>query len=941
FGPFYRRTYSVAGDMVNLAARLAAHAGPGQLVTTPEVVARSRTRFDTTPLAPFQVKGKAQPVEAIVVGDLRRASEPVAVDRLPLIGRDAELATLLAAADQAAIGRGAVVDIVGPAGIGKSRLIEELTARVEARSMWADGDIYGRATPYQPMHRMLRATLGLPPDVEPSIVGASLRDLIAGTAPDLAPLLPLIGIAAGVDLPSTPEVDRLDPEVRRVRLEAVTSDLLGRLLRVPIVMVLNDVHFMDAATIGLARRIAADAPTRPWLIVMTRRPDADSVVEQGPNVTTLELAPLDAAASAELVAAATDAAPLPEHRVRRLAERAGGNPMFLTQLAAASSDVDLDALPDSVEGVVATQIDRLPARRRRWLRAASVLGMTIDPALLHGVLADSDLADETWTGLDEFITMTVDSRLQFTHHLVRLTAYEGLPYRRRVDLHARTARILESTLRSRADEQAALLSLHCLEGARYDAAWTYSRKAGDRARELYAPAEAAECYRRALAAAARLPALSATDISDVLEALAETCMDLGETEAVERALRQARLQAKSDPQRSARLHLATARHRQHVGRHSDALRWISRGRSLLAGDADPTSRRLLTMLAQRGASIRYDQGAYKAALVWARRAIDEARSAGDSVAEAHALALSSLLAAAAGMEVDEASMRHAIELYDRIDDYRGKARAANFFGVCAYFQGNWDAAVSYYAEAERASRHIGRDHDAAAAATNRAEVLVQQGRIDEAEPVVATAGRVLLGARATSFLGFATTVHARVALAHGDYPAAMDRLAEARSLCLEMGETDEALTIDALAAECLLRSGAPVDALSYAEVALAQVSEMGGEVTAEPALHRVLGEALLAGGWTGGEAALRESLACARRRGARNEIERSLDTLLRHGIATDEDEELSWRAESAELAVMLGIVANEATDRVLFQQTDVVRELGSRTTSDRDGAVSR
>jgi tetratricopeptide (TPR) repeat protein len=276
------------------------------------------------------------------------------------------------------------------------------------------------------------------------------------------------------------------------------------------------------------------------------------------------------------------------------------------------------------------------------------------------------------------------------------------------------------------------------------------------------------------------------------------------------------------------------------------------------------------------------------------------------------------------MPVDEARMRHVMQVYEQIDDYRGKVRAANLFGMSLYFAGNWDAAVRYYAESEQALRQAGRDHDAAAAAMNRAEVLVQQGRIDEAEPIVSAAVRVLVGAHATTYLGFATTIYGRVALAKGDYPVAMDRLAEARSLCLEMGETDEALTVDALVAECLLRAGSPVDAISYTETALAQVAELGGEVTAEPALHRVHGEALLAGGWAGGAESLRAALECARRRGAPNEVAQTLDALLRHRIGTDEDETRAWRAELAELAVTLGIVSY-GTDRVLFPHVESVR----------------
>ncbi len=909
YGPFYRKTYSIVGDAVNLAARLMTRAQPGQIIATAAVSRASRTPFTTTVLPPFTVKGKREPIEAVVVGDLLRTSAPAVADRLPLVGRGEELAILRAAADQAAAGRGAVVELIGAAGMGKSRLLEELTDHTDARVLWADGDVYGRATPYQPMQRMLRRTLGLPDDVEQATLAAALVDLVRGSAPDLARWLPLIGIVAGVDLPTTPEVDALDADVRRARLESVTSDLLGRLLTMPIVMIFNDVHFMDDATAGFALRLAADAPSRPWLLILTRRGVDEAEVAVGPHVHLVELTPLDGAAVGELLGLATDTNPLPAHRMRQLSERAGGNPLFLTRLVGAAAEAgDFDELPDSVEATIAAQIDRLPARRRRWLRAASVLGMSFEPAMLDAILAGTDLADESATGLEEFIAPSVDSQLRFVHHLVQLSAYEGLSYRRRRELHARAAMHLEAVGDRRREQHAALLSLHNLHGERYEAAWHYSKLAGDHARDQYAPSEAADCYRRAQAAAAHLPALSDDEVVDMFEALAAVSMDLGETDEAEHALRHARTRARSDPLRLARLHLETARHRQHVGRHADALRWISRGRSLLRCAQDGPSLRLRAQLAERSASVRYDQGAYRTGIGWARRAVDEARQAGDLETEARGLGLGAVLAAVGGGAAEDEMLRRSLELYEQIGDLRGKARAANVFGMCAYFAGQWDVAVGYYAQAEQASRQIGRDFDAAAAAANRAEILVQQGHIEAAGPVLAATVPVLRAARATSFLGFALTIAGRLDLARGAYGDASDRLGDARSLCAEMGEVDEILTIDALVADCHLRAGKFDEALAGATATTERM--VRDTASAAPLAHRVRGEALIGlGQFTDGAAELRTALVAARHRRADYEVVATLQALLRCRVATDENERRTWIDEAQELSASLGIVS--------------------------------
>lgn len=674
-------------------------------------------------------------------------------------------------------------------------------------------------------------------------------------------------------------------------------------------MVLNDVQFMDEATLGLVRRLATDVVRRPWLLILTRRPTTPSPVDAEPNVTTIDLQPLDESAAGELLGVATDATPLPGHRLRQLAERAGGNPLFLTQLVrAAAAGADLDQLPDSLEGMIAAQIDRLPSIRRRWLRAASVLGMTVDPTWLSAMLAGGDLEQEGWAGLEEFITMNLDSRLHFAHHLVRLTAYEGLPFRRRTELHARAAEILETALGQRADHYAALLSLHCLHGERYAAAWRYSRIAGDQARAQYALAEAAECYRRALSAATKVDVLGDAQVADVFEALAEVSMDLGEMAEAEQALKHARVRARSDPHRFARLHLKTARQRQHIGKHSDAVRWVSRGRSALAGHDDEAALRLRAELAERGALIRYDQGSYKTSMAWAARAVEEARTAHDEGLEARGLGVLVAVSALNGLPVDESRVKESLALYDNAGDLRGKARTSNALGVWAYFAGRWNTAIDYYAAAETASTQIGRDHDAAMAASNRAEVLVQQGRYDEATPLLTRAVRTFLAANATSFLAFAVTLRGRIALEHGNHAEAMDSFGEARRLCVEMGEIADAVSIETHSAECVLRAGQATEALALTTDLGERARRAGVLAAIAPHLHRVRGEALRAlGRIEESDAELREALAAAREHDTKYEIEAALRALLRF-TGTDA-ERAAWTAERDALAEGLGIVS--------------------------------
>jgi class 3 adenylate cyclase/tetratricopeptide (TPR) repeat protein len=914
FGPSYRRVYSVVGDSVNLAARLMGKAEPGQIIATPAVLERSRTVFGTTALAPFQVKGKTEPIAASVVGAIVRGRAQSAKVDMPLVGRDIELAILLEAAAKAACGEGRVVELVGPAGAGKSRLLEELVGRVDAAVLWADGDIYGTATPYQPLHRLLRQQLGVAEDAPVGEMRTLLHDLVAGIDLALLPWLPLIGIVAGVDVPMTPEVEAIDPDVRKLRLEQVTSDWLGRLLATPTIFIFNDVHFMDEASVDLFERLADDSADRPWLLIATRRPDSQPPVRADSEVAHIELEPLDAAAAAQFVALATADAPLPNHRMQALVDRASGNPLFLKELVSRASELgDDEALPDSIEGVVASRIDRLPREHRRLLRAASVLGMTVELELLDAVLNAADASAASvfvgWDDLSEFVVPTDEGHLRFAHHLIRETAYEGLPFRRRAVLHARAADIIEQRAGSRVGEHAELLSLHSFRGERYHAAWQYSRLAGDLARTRYANADAADCYRRAVESARQITSVADTDVAEVCEALSDVYVDLGEFESAERFLREARRRTGDDTTRCARLRLKTAAQRQLTGRYPDALRWLSRGRRVVEHRDDQESLELRAKLAELYAAIRHAQGRHREAITWARRSIAEARACGDRHTQAKAIEMQNVAAAVCGQAVDEASGREALELYTELGDLRGLARAHNTLGICAYFVGRWDDALAHYVASEEAYLKIGRRFDAAIAWANQAEILLEQRRYGEAEAVLGEAMREWRATKALGEIPFGNYLLGCISSRTGRFAEAMELFAGSRRDCLALGESHEVLMIDALTAECHLLAGEAERALALATETLAAISQIDGVDNAVPLLERVRGAALVALGQTElGFGSLRASLAAARQRDADHEVAATLGALLSAGAGESDREVAQWQRDRATIVAGLGIM---------------------------------
>ena len=509
-GPRYRRTYTVMGDVVNLAARLMAKASPGELYATPAVLERSSTRFETTALEPFTVKGKALPVEAVAVGRVvlsRGAAQGPLPMRFPLIGRERELERISRALDDAQRGRGRLIEIVSEPGMGRSRLMEEVRDRVEGvRVLHATCEPYTTSTPYATWRELLRQLLGVAWDDPDDVVLARLEATLERDDRSLLPWLPLLADAFDVEAPSSPEVDQLATEFRAARLHEVVLRFMRRQLPAWALIELADAHLMDTASAELLDALARELPLLPWLAVVSRRDRASGfTATPGEHVLHLELEPLGPDDSLALAEAATEAAPLPPHIVKLAAERSGGSPQFLRDLlrAAASGSSEL---PDSIESAALARLDRLPAPDRALIRRASVLGLSFHPRQLDDLLGDDVPAPgaDTWGRLDAYFKAESDGYMRFRREVVRDVAYAGLPFRVRRELHAAAAGRLERDLGADADDEAARLAVHFQLAGVHEKAWRYARLAGDRATERSAFADAAALYRRALDASRQL-----------------------------------------------------------------------------------------------------------------------------------------------------------------------------------------------------------------------------------------------------------------------------------------------------------------------------------------------------------------------------------------------------------------------------------------------------
>ncbi|MEX2274688.1 MAG: tetratricopeptide repeat protein [Actinomycetota bacterium] len=875
-GPAYRRTYTVMGDTVNLAARLMARAEPGQVLASPDVLEHSTTMFETDELEPFYVKGKAKPVRAFAVGEAAGTHLPVESMHTPFVGRRSELAVLRDSFACARARQGRMVEVIGEAGIGKSRLMDEIAAEAQDFiELTATCELYRRTTAYAPFRALLERLLGVSSNAEAGDSLTRLYQLVAANAPQLVAWIPLLAVPLDIEVPATPETAALDDRFRRDRLEAVMGELLDVLLPAPTLIVIEDAQWIDEASSDLLRSLGSSLEGRPWFVAVMRRPDGDgeaeSKEEQQQSLVRLHPTPLDLEDTIALLEAATEDDPLPAHEVRVLAERSGGNPMLARELlAAVRAAGSMEGLPTTVEALVNSRIDRLAPADRALLRRASVLGLSFSPGLLADLLDEDPLpsSDEDWRRLDEFLEVRSDGSLAFRRALVRDAAYEALPYRRRRELHARAGETIERTSPV-PEEQAELLSLHFFNARQFEAAWRYARIAGDRARGKSAPIQAAEFYGRALEAARGLPDVATDDLASVWSTLADAQDRAGLFAEAARSVKAALRLVRGDAVREGEYLLKQGWIAERAGRYPQAIRAVNQGiRTLESIDSQVAAKRRSQLLVCQGA-IRQDQGRYADAAAWCERAIDEAERSGDRDALAHALFILDWAYVELG-RLDEAHhSTRALEIYEDLGDVVGQAAVYNNLGAFAYWRGRWDDAVDLYERGRDARERIGDPVVAAFGTLNIGEIQSDQGRYEEATTAFRRALQVWRAADTPQGVAFATSFLGRLESRSGRYEEAMRLLREAARLFTDVGAAADALEVDALIAECLVFEGRSKEALELADTALLIDAQMGGQGRQAPLLHRVRGYATFqVGDFDNAREAFDESLRAARARGA-------------------------------------------------------------------------
>ena len=532
--------YRVVGEATELSARLSGQAQAG------EVVISESCRRLVGPFFESAEAGTLRRSDDVTTGTFRVLGETGARSRLEataeaeglttLAGRDLELNTLVAASRAAAAGQGRFVSIVGDAGAGKSRLLYEFARRIDpSRFDVIRGrcQSFGEDVPYLPFIDALKDRLDLS-DSEGHATPDLVAERVHQVSPDLDDFTPFyLQLLSIADLKEETEAVGLagqevwSGEQHRVGLvESLSSLFTLAASNRPTIALFEDWHWVDTASRQVLEQLLEMISAFPLLVVVTARPDFDLGWGNPADHTPIVLAPLSPEDSAVVIRSSLAADEVPNALVRLLHDRAGGNPFFLEELCRALAEegrlrvergrvsvsglLDNLELPDTVQGVLRTRLDRLDGGTRQLVRVAAVMGREFSlDVLAHALGVEDDLSAELDRlrdlGIIQQVGVVPVPRYRFKHALTQDVAYDGLLERQRAEVHGAVGEALEALRPDRLDDHLDRLAEHFASAGRWEKAIHYADAAADRRWAFSEFGEAAELLDRALEWVNHLP----------------------------------------------------------------------------------------------------------------------------------------------------------------------------------------------------------------------------------------------------------------------------------------------------------------------------------------------------------------------------------------------------------------------------------------------------
>jgi class 3 adenylate cyclase/tetratricopeptide (TPR) repeat protein len=526
--------YTAVGQTTHLAARMEQMAMPGAILITPAVLGLVEGFVQVKALGAMPVKGLRDPLEVYEVtgaGMVRSRLQAAAARGLTrFVGRQPELETLQQAMERARAGHGQVVAMMGEAGVGKSRLLYEFSHAhyIHGWLVLESASVsYGKATPYFPVIDLLKRYCHIEERDDPRTMRAKvtgqLLTLDEALQEAISAVLALLD-ALSADSPFL----TLDPPLRRQRtLDALKRILLRESQEQPLLLVFEDLHWIDSETQALLDSLVESLPTARLLLLVNYRPEYQHGWGSKTYYRQLRLDPLPPASADAFLQALMGDDPSLAPLKSLLTARTGGNPFFLEEsvrtlveagmligapgtyrLAQALASLQI---PATVQAVLAARIDRLPPQEKHLLQTAAVIGTEVPLPLVQAIAELPEAAlyrSLAHLQAAEFLYETrlyPEHEFTFKHALTHEVAYSGLLQERRRVLHTRIVETLEVLYSDRLAEQVERLAHHAMRGEVWDQAVAYNRQAGARVAARSAYREAVAYFEQALGALEHLP----------------------------------------------------------------------------------------------------------------------------------------------------------------------------------------------------------------------------------------------------------------------------------------------------------------------------------------------------------------------------------------------------------------------------------------------------
>lgn len=773
-GSFERHEYTVIGQAVNLAARLMSKAEENRILISPAVARQVERYVELEQLTPMWFKGVSEPVPVSQILHLRNVDQGSSkiIDRAELIGRNNELQTLIDEGSIALKGAGRVIVLVGDAGVGKTRLTEEMLMNLVYKSgrqdlpsffpYLSECQSYNQNTPYSVVRDILRQFFHLGTNELTTELNKIIRR-VQILAPQLARFTPLLGDILGLPFDDTPLTSALTPEQRHDRVQdLVEALLLSEAQRQPLMIILDDMHWSDASSLDMLSRLARAAAQSALLIVLSYRFDQpfEEPWRDFEHCVRIELRELSASDSTALVESAIHGS-IPQG-LQALIDKAQGNPFFIEEVMRElietgalvqtengwqlTEGLDETTIPGSIEGIITARLDRLEEQYREVIQVASVIGRRFQYPILSDMVPNGDLINRlNWLTASDLIVPDMNELAYlFKHALTRDVTYESILYARRRELHRGLARLLERLYAERLDEQLSLLAHHTLLAEEWNHAFDYHLRAGRQAQSRYANLEAISFFERALDISSRISDAEWLRLEREVYGMQSPLIEVNErlgtiyslTGKYDQALSQYQIALaqlnQSTPNAindAVRLHHHTARVYEKRADFDTAFEWLEKAMAL-AGNHDSVEIARCWLL---GAGLHRRQGRYAQSIEWGERALAMGEHLNTRYIQAAAYKLLGGTYRNMGNNAKALDLTsRCIEIYQQIQDLVGLADAHNDLANIYCDIGRLSAARPHYEIGAEIKQTIGDVYGQAMIANNLGDLLRLQDNLSEA-----------------------------------------------------------------------------------------------------------------------------------------------------------------------------------------------------------------